>query len=379
MNKPDAQIRPVAFEKLGVGLNPASQIHYTDHLAVVCILMGIPLLFLEEEDFNLGKKYYPGLKAIREEYFSFNPEYLIANYDVIFMSDLWDRDIFHEKFAPLEKKYQKVLRHVHVPHGFSDKGFYLKKCAKEDITLLYGQNMLDMLKAEEVMEYLHRYVITGNYRYAFYKQHKKFYDTLVEKEIFSYFEKKRPTILYAPTWMDLEESTTFFDAYTYLLDQLPEDYNLIVKLHPRLELDDTAKFYQIVGKYEGRKNILFIKNYPLVYPLLARSDLYIGDMSSIGYDFLPFNRPMFFLNKQKRDPKYDRGLYLFRCGVSILPEKYSKIYEVIEQNLKEDNTRFGAIREEVYKYTFGPEKSFDLIKKEIEEAYKNDYYHDFKR
>src|SRR5262249_34231107 len=141
-----------------------------------------------------------------------------------------------------------------------------------------------------------------------------------------------PIILYAPTWMDLEESSTFFDTYQYLLGNLPADYNMIVKLHPRLELDDTVNYYHIVGKYESKPNILFLKDFPLVYPLLAHTDLYIGDMSSVGYDFLPFNKPMFFLNKQKRDIHHDRSSYLFRCGVSLLPDRFAQIYDVIAKN-----------------------------------------------
>lgn len=360
---------PAMIEKKGVGLNPLSQIHYTDHLAVVCIIMDIPLLFLDDADYTLGKKYYPGLKASLQAYHQFNPEFLITNYDVLFMSDLWDKRSFHEKYGPLEKKYNKTLRHVHCPHGFSDKGFYLKKCANEDITLIYGQNMLDLLKHNGVFENLNQYVITGNYRFTYFNQHRSFYDELVLNEVFSRFAKKQRVILYAPTWMDLENSTSFFEAYAYLLDNLPGDYNMIVKLHPRLELDDTAQYYHIVGKYEGRPNMIFLKDFPLVYPLLAHTDIYIGDMSSVGYDFLPFNKPMFFLNQQKRNPKTDRGLYLFRCGVDIKPDAYPLIYRFLEANLSTDQERFSHIRKEVYDYTFGVERPFAEIKTDIIKAY----------
>lgn len=356
------------IEKKGVGLNPLSQIHYTDHLAVVCIIMGIPLLFLDEADYALGKKCYPELQAELQAYNQFNPEFLIANYDVLFMSDLWDKRTFHEKYGPLEKKYNKSLRHVHCPHGFSDKGFYLKKCAHEDITLIYGQNMLDLLKHLSVFENLNQYVITGNYRLTYFNQHRPFYDEFVSKEVLSRFAKKQQIILYAPTWMDLEDSTSFFEAYAYLLDNLPGEYNMIVKLHPRLELDDTAQYYHIVGKYEDRPNIVFLKDFPLVYPLLAHTDIYIGDMSSVGYDFLPFNKPMFFLNKQKRNAKSDRGLYLFRCGIDIKPDAYPLIYRFLEVNLPTDQERFSSIRKEVYDYTFGPERSFAEIKADIRKA-----------
>lgn len=356
-------------EKKGVGVNPSANTHYTDHLAPICTVMGIPLLFIDDLDYELGKKYYPGLNADKIDYDAFDPEYLIANYDVLFMSDLWDRKAFREKYFHLEMKYQKRLRNVHCPHGFSDKGFYLKKSANEDITLIYGQNMLDQLKYYQSFDNLNAYVISGNYRYTYYKKHKKFYDKLIQEEILSQFSEKRPTILYAPTWLDLEESTTFFDASKYIIDALPQKYNLIVKLHPRLELDDTVKYYQIVGRHQGKNNILFLKDFPLVYPLLAYSDIYIGDMSSVGYDFLAFNKPMFFLNKQKRDSKTDRGLYIFRCGTEVTPEQYPKLYQIIEENLPTDKERFEAIRNEVYTYTFGPEKPFPELKQEIIAAY----------
>lgn len=352
----------------GVGINPNSQIHYTDHLAVVCIIMGIPLLFIDETDYNLGSKYYPGLDAQQVDYQALTPEFLTANYDTLFLSDLWDKRTFHEKFQPFEEKYHKTMRHVHCPHGFSDKGFYLMKTANEDVALLYGQNMIDMLKSYGVFENLNAYVISGNYRYSYFKQNKKFYDEIIDKEVLSHFDKKRPVILYAPTWLDLEESTTFFDAYHDILENLPSDYNMIVKLHPRLELDDIAKYYQIVGKYEEKANILFLKDFPLVYPLLAHTDIYLGDMSSVGYDFLPFNKPMFFLNKQQRDPNTDRGLFLFRCGVEVRPENYSQLYKIIEENLPSDQERFAKIRSDVYDYTFGKERTFADIKADIIKA-----------
>ena len=205
-------------------------------------------------------------------------------------------------------------------------------------------------------------MITGNYRYRYFKQHRDFYDQVIEKEI--RFAKKQPTILYAPTWLDLEESTTFFDAHEAILGKLPSEYNLIVKLHPRLELDDTAQYYHIVGKYESRPNILFLKDFPLVYPLLAHSDIYLGDTSSVGYDFLPFNRPMFFLNKYKRDPGIDPEAYLFRCGVDIAPEQYGELYSIIEKPTED----FTEIRQRVYQYAFGEEREPELIRRDIEKS-----------
>ncbi len=356
-------------QKKGVAINYASHIHYNDHLAPISVIMGIPLMVVEEKDFDACKKYYPSVDIQLIDYQDFNPEYLISHFDVLFMSDLWDRDTFREKFAPLEKRYGKVMRNVHCPHGFSDKGFYLRKTAKEDIALVYGQNMLDQFKDEGVFDDLNQFVLTGNYRYTYYKMHKEHFDHLADEIVFNRLDPSKKTILYAPTWMDLEESSTFFELYTHILDNLPDDYNLIVKLHPQLELDDTSKFYQIIGKYQKRENIVFLTDCPLVFPLLARSALYLGDMSSIGYDFLAFNRPLFFLNKRDRDPDTTRGLFLYRCGVDIRPANYPNLYSIITTYLESGEDTFSSIRKKIYDYTFGEERSFNAIKQEIIAAY----------
>lgn len=351
--------------KRGVGLNAGSRVHYIDHLGIICIIMEIPLLVVEEIDQKTALHYYPEIKCEFTPFQHFSPEFLIAHYDVLYMSDLWDRDTIREKFAPLEKRYKKTIRNVHVPHGYSDKGFYLRKVAKEDIALLYGQNMLDMLEQEGVKQDLRDYVITGNYRYTYYKKHKVFYDKIVHEEVVGRFGKKQPTILYAPTWLDLEESSTFFSSCDEILGRLPDHYNMIVKLHPRLELDDTINYYRILGKYDHKPNVLFLNNYPIVYPFLDFCDIYLGDMSSIGYDFLAFNKPMFFLNAKNRHAERDRGLYLFRCGVEVKAEQFSNLYPLIEQSLPYDKERYSAIRQEVYHYTFGEERPFSDIKADI--------------
>lgn len=361
----------LTIEKKGVGLNlnPYAQIHFTDHLAVVCILMDIPLVFIDEPDCNLWERYYPGLKASQENYLDFTPEYLITHYDVLFISDLWSKADFHAKYAPLEKKYKKQLRHVHCPHGFSDKGFYLQRCAHEDIPLIYGQNMLDQMKEYEVLDQLTSYVITGNYRHTYFKQHRQYYDKLMQEDVLNHFERPQPTILYAPTWQDSDEGSTFFDATSQLIEKLPSHYNMIVKPHPRLELDDAGQFYHLMGRCEGKKNIHFLKDFPLVFPLLAHTDVYIGDMSAIGYDFLAFNKPMFFLNKNRLDSATDRRAFLYRCGIEVMPEQLPDIYKIIEENVPKDQERFTKVRSDVYRYTFGEERSFAEIKADIIRAY----------
>ncbi len=349
----------------GVGVNLLSQTHYLDHLGVVCIIMGVPLLFTDYEQFELAKRFYPQLKAQFIDFQEMTLPYLITHYDVLYTSDLWNRDDFHQRCVAAGLPPTERMRYVHCPHGFSDKGFYLQKSALEDVTLIYGQNMIDLLKACGVFDFLHQFVITGNYRLAYYRNHRPFHDSLVEKEVFSRFAKRQKTILYAPTWLDLEQTTTFFDAHTAVIGALPDAYNLIVKLHPRLELDDPVRYHQILSFYENKPNVIFLKDFPLVYPLLANVDLYLGDMSSIGYDFLAFDKPLFFLDKYARNPTTDREAYLFRCGKVITPDHYPQLYTLIETHAESEQVEKSRIRQEVYRYTFGEEKPFAQIKKEI--------------
>jgi CDP-glycerol glycerophosphotransferase (TagB/SpsB family) len=354
--------------KKGVGLNPNTHIHLTDHLAPLCTIMEMPLLLTDEKHGEQVQQLYPEIEILLINWEDFTPQYLISHFDVFFQSELWHRDHFYASFQLLEEEYQKVVRNVHCPHGFSDKIFWLEQAVFEDITLVYGENMLDMFRDQGVIQHLNAYVRTGNYRYPYYRKHQAFFDQLIEEKIFSRFSSQKPVILYAPTCHDKEHTTSFFQSNP-IFEKLPSDYNLVVKIHPELEETDGAALYRIIGKYEKKGQIIFVKDMPLVYPILARADLYIGDMSSIGYDFLAFNRPMFFLNQIRRHSKRDRNLFLYRCGVEIMPEDYENIYSIIESSLPADQERFSDIRSKVYQYTFGEEVPFKELRAVIEQSY----------
>lgn len=355
-------------EKKGVGLNPNTYIHLTDHLAPLCVIMDMPLLLTDEKHCDQVQAWYPGIKTLLVNWSDVTPDYLISHFDIFFQSEPWDRRDFYSKFKSLEEKYHKTVRNVHCPHGFSDKIFWLEKCVNEDISLIYGDNMLDLFREQGLFERLNAYVRTGNYRYLYYQQHQEFFDHLIEEKYLSQFTHKKPMILYAPTCADQEQTTSFFHSNP-IFEKLPPHYNLIVKIHPTLEETNAPHLYRMMGKYQKNGRIIFIKDLSLVYPILAKSAIYIGDRSSIGYDFLIFNRPMFFLNQTKQDSKIDRNLFLYRCGTEIRPEDYEQIYSIIESTLPSDQADFSTIRSEVYRYTFGQEVPMRQLKEAIIASY----------
>lgn len=348
----------------GVAVNRDVSAHLTDHLGPLGAILGVPLLLTTEQHAEYAQAYYPELRILLRDWEELNLQYLVEHFDIFFLSQFWSRDDFYSKCRPWEDHFKKTVRNVHCPHGFSDKVFWHEVSAWEDILLVYGENMMDLLRSAGVDSHLNLTVHSGNYRYHYYRKHQSFYDQLVEKLFWHRLDRTKPTIFYAPTYLEQEGSTSFFDA-PLLLDRLPMDYNLVVKVHPNVEENDAVSLYRLMAKYDDRPNILFIKDFHVIYPLLARSDIYVGDMSSIGYDFLAFNRPMFFLNQLKRDPEKDRSVFLYRCGVEIKPEQYRDFYRIMEATLPSDNERYASIRQDVYRYTFGEEVSPESLKKAI--------------
>jgi hypothetical protein len=352
--------------KKAAGLIYGPEAHHLDHLAIVCHIMQIPLVVTEEDLADLARKYYPRLEIIHADYLQV-AEQLVQNFEIIFYC--MPRVLFDEILFFAQQLHRKRLHTIWCPHGNSDKGHatpFMEALDKEEVALVYGKKMVEFLMRKHVFEQLKAHVLTGNFRYAFYKTHRDFYAPLVRTEITQRLPKADKTLLFAPTWQDQENSSSFFEACPLLIEKLPENHNLIIKLHPNLRLQEEIKVERILEKYEERPNVLFLTEFPPIYPLLDLVDIYIGDMSSIGYDFLTFDKPMFFLNQSRRDAQNDPGLYLYRCGTEILPDRYPEIYEIIA---KTDDERFSAIRKEVYTYTFAPEKNPDTLREEILKTY----------
>jgi len=338
--------------------------HHLDHLAVLCIFLDIPLIVTEPEIEKQASRYYPQLVTFCMDSLGL-AEQVVRSYQVIFSS--LPKDLFDQIFFVAENLLKKKLLNIWVPHGNSDKGhasYFMEGLQKEKIALVYGQKMVDFFIEKKVYSQLYAAIVLGNYRYTFYQEHKAFYDQLVQNEILKKLPQAKKTVLYAPTWDDAEQSSSLKDAWSHLLKGLPDNWNLLLKLHPN-QLQKPHEVEKVLHEAEGKNNVHIIQEFPPIYPLLNAVDIYLGDMSSVGYDFLTFKKPMFFLNQNKRDLKNDQGLFLFRCGVSIDPEDYSSIFSLMQ----EDQSRFQKIQEEVYSYVFGDERKKEEIKHQITSTY----------
>lgn len=349
-----------------IAVNYEKQFHHLDHIAVIAILMNIPLKTWSSLCESITREYYPEIDTFHFESLPENKTYLMSR-DVIFDAICWTKDDMdaRDTYFNEAKKVGKPIKHVHCPHGFSDKAYWFDLCIEQDYFLVYGQNMLKMFEERNLLEKLPPYVITGNYRYQYYLKHKDFYQEIVNREIFSFFKNKGPIVLYAPSYNYLDKDTSFFDAIDTIIEHLPKHYNLLVKMHPDLiGKTNSVAFSRVISKYLNRENVFWLNNYPLVYPILDKVDIYLGDTSSIAYDFLAFNKPLFFLKQQDRKKEIDRG-QRFNLGTVITPENYNSIWKIIENTLPIDQEKFGQIRAETYHFTFGNPKPFEEVRAEI--------------
>ncbi len=349
---------------------------FLDHTAPICSLLDIPLLTPDPKIKFTYEALYPGLKCQIKKW---DVRYLVQNYSTVFYpfrpEPSFARSILHyKKKEPNNSLWKKKTRFIYHLHGCSDKGYHSNWISPKshfldvDHLLLYGKRMEDLFKDKGVLHRLKGYSLIGNYRKCYYLKHRAFFQKQMDRHIFSKFEKEKPTLLYAPTWKDPENSCSLFEAYQKVLDLLPDHFNLILKLHPYLSLRtkqyDPKSLYQKLHPYAQKANIEIVPALPFVYPLLDRVCAYIGDFSSIGYDALSFNLPLFFLNSSQR-PLKDKGSYLLRCGQVFMPQHFEKLYSEIEKTLEQKRDPFLKLKQQVYHYAYGKDLSYDEVKKHL--------------
>ncbi|WP_286229694.1 CDP-glycerol glycerophosphotransferase family protein [Neobacillus mesonae] len=120
-------------------------------------------------------------------------------------------------------------------------------------------------------------------------------------------DTNKQTILYAPTWKGANVAKAKNDMFqiiadlTYIKNQVGQDYNLLIKVHPYL--------YNTAREYEEIKDLL-IPDWIDTNELLSTVDLLITDYSSIFFDFLVTDKPILFYVWDYDDYNEERGRYL---------------------------------------------------------------------
>ncbi len=319
---------------------------YLDHLAPFCSLIGWPLIVTDEELHALAAAYYPDLDLQL-----LNP--LTAPFDVTKEFDVivttLPRIAFDEIFFIAEATMGKRLKTIWLPHGNSDKGHllpWMEALSNEEAAFVYGPKMIDFLTLKNVQ--IPKVMPVGNFRYVYYQKHRQFYEDLLDQ-----MGLPKTFILYAPTWKDAENSGSLemVDELMHNLERLP----LVIKPHPNESGNIRA--------FQSKSDVYWLDHFPPIYPLLNRTSHFIGDFSSIGYDFLQFNRPMFFLNLPER-PATDPGRFLHQYGTVITKERLSELGEQLQMNAAPSEKVASLVT-----YTFGDQSSWKELLKNVKQIY----------
>ncbi|WP_245637448.1 CDP-glycerol glycerophosphotransferase family protein, partial [Methanobrevibacter filiformis] len=118
--------------------------------------------------------------------------------------------------------------------------------------------------------------------------------------------ESKKIVLYAPTWRGnvgnlKNNSNDLFDTISLIQETLPEDYNLLLKVHPLM--------YKHILK-DKRFSDICVPDYLDVSEVLAVTDVLITDYSSILIDYFVTNKPIILY-------QYDQDEYLDRRGLYI--------------------------------------------------------------
>lgn len=336
-------------------LNTDEEITTLDHIAPLAHILSVPLYTQHENNYKYLKHYYPMTQSILLK--KFKTSYFAKKFDALIACRYWNQSLK----VIFENVCDKKIKLIFCPHGNSDKGHIENSIfttyIKQDAVLVYGKHMIDNLKKYISLSNL-KYAKIGNFRLLFYKKNKSFYDEVVKKEIFSKLNKNNKTILYAPTWQDLENSSSIDIILENLKNPINLNYNIIIKPHPS-KLDNTKKMLKDFIK--NNSNVLILDDFPLIYPLLNQCDIYLGDFSSIGYDFLYFQKPMFFLDIYQRKKSHP-SLFLHNCGIQILKKDWENIFTFIKNH---ENKCYKKKQIKMYEYAFGKKIPVLEIRKNI--------------
>lgn len=283
------------------GLLTDNSPHFIDHLAPFCASVKCPLIVWEDSLIPDCHSFYPDLQVLQTKVL---PTHVVS---------CITRPHLHQTLGLFQPSPDKV---IWLPHGLSDKGWkepFFEALSTEDLLLVYGKRMRDVLEKKKIQ--IPQFSV-GNFRKKYYEKNRTFYDNLVTRK----FENRR-FILYAPTWEDCEKNGSFWNSFSYFLNHTPPSISLLIKLHPNTVHAHLPRIEECKGAAQKTSYIYFLDDFFPIYPLLERCDAYIGDMSSIGYDFLSFDRPLFFLRKKWTDPAKDPSAFLMQAGEQILIEE----------------------------------------------------------
>jgi len=188
--------------------------------------------------------------------------------------DVWHGIQMFKKFAPPDMAMLKSYREIWVPSPAFEKVYiddYLLPPEKIKVT---GYGRVDPL-------------VNGSY------------DATAIKRKYGIAESYDKIILLAPTWQQDDPTRQVIpfgeepDHFLGALDAVAKKFNALVifRAHLNTNAQNRANLHTM-----DNVRVMSHNDYPLSEEFLAITDIFIGDWSSIAFDYLPLHRPAIFLD-----------------------------------------------------------------------------------
>jgi len=290
-----------------------------------------------ETTYNFIKKDFPDLKVV---YFTkiekIRKDILKRNIKVIVYPD------YHIRYF----KDLPGVKHVQVFHGLSDKSYDYQKCVLDyDLFLIPGADAYERYKKRGLLKN-NTGVMVG------YPKLDRIFRGDLKKDVELAklgLKTQNPTVLYAPTWHDKALNSSWKKFYKTIIWDKPEGLNLIVKLHPNITRYRKEEVEECRKKAENSCEIIILDLLPDIVPLMAASDLLLGDVSSVTREWLAFKRPFVFLSNKPKWMWKKSKIKLWECGEVVT--KPEKLWNTVLRSLKNPENYIEKI-EKYFRKTF---------------------------
>jgi len=270
------------------------------------------------------------------------------------------------------------VKHVQVFHGTSDKIYDFQKAVLDyDLFFIPGNEAYERYKKKGLLKKGTGILI------GYPKLDRVFNGELNrEEELLKLgLDPHKKTVLYAPTWVDKAYNSSwkkFRDAFkpgstgknvhkhstpaestrhsritgesighdripgrSAGYERIPGDINLIVKLHPNLKRYREHEVEEFKLQLAVRKNTRIFDTLPDIVPLMAASNVLVGDVSSVTREYLALKRPFVFLSNKPKWLWSAHKTKLWECGEVITDPK--KLWHAVERALTSPQKYIKAI------------------------------------
>ena len=275
------------------------------------------------------------------------------------------------------KRSRDVEYYIHIPHASSDIILYrMFGIDYYDAILLSGKYQIKQIRDIEKLRNLpeKELEIVG---IPYMDEMKKRLDKeLAAKNESGSSEKKKPTVLLAPSWGKSGILSKYGAKFIELL--IDTGYNIIVRPHPQSYTSEKDMMDELMSKFPENDNFKWDRESDN-FNSLMNSDILISDFSGVIFDYtLVFNKPVIYTDTEFDKSPYDAcwvddELWTFKIlpeiGQVLNEDNFEDIKTIIDNTISSE--KFSKGRDQARNETWchmgeGTVRSVDYVMKKLE-------------